>query len=153
MLFALKIFVAVIFICLILGFLRTWRMAHSDEQTAFAGGTYPSPAPDGLYKGRIGRPVSWLGKKFNAASSTGINVFNDEGAQAERYPFKTSKGMGIHDSKDVLRIDYNIAGNPFWVRPILDELVQTSPGNYLGKLELRIIPGYPFTLGFFRLTK
>jgi hypothetical protein len=39
------------------------------------------------------------------------------------------------------------------VRPILDEVVQTGKDAYFGKLELRLIPGYPFTLLFFDLNK
>ena len=138
------------------GAARTWQLEHSSNQTVFFEGTVPQPAPDGLYSGSIEGPkVSWLGKKFNAASSAGINVFDDgNGKQGERYPFKTAYGKGLRDMHiDVLTIDYNTPDNPFWMHPILDEIVQIGPDKYLGKLHVRLIPGHPFTLSYFELSK
>ena len=161
MIFLLKTLVVILFVILLFGFCCTWVVEHSYNQKQFLAGTAPNPTPDGLYSGTVpGHTVSWLGKKFNAASSTGINVFDDGKdtngniIQGERYPFKTSYVKGSRDKNlDVLAIDYNIATNPFWLRLILDEIVQVAPGQYLGKLEVRIIPRFPFTLAFFELKK
>lgn len=151
----MKIFVIILLVLFGIAFAYLWRVQHSSEADAFRKGTLPSPLPDGLYHGTVpGHTVSWQGKKFDASQQTGINLFKDgEGKQTEKYPFTTSAGKGVHeDSVDVIRIDYNIGGNPFWLRLILDEIVQTSPGHYLGKLNVRL-PGYTATLGFFNLAK
>ena len=87
------------------------------------------------------------------ATHTGINEFTGKDMKTyEKYPFTFSIGPGSHDLKSVIQIDYNNSINPFWLRPVLDEIVETAPGEYLGKLQLRIVPGYPFTLTYFRLT-
>ena len=149
MFFLIKLIIALVILVLIASFLRTWQEDNSENGKAFAASMAPSPAPDGFYKGTVNSPfkVTWTGKKFNAASSTGINIFDENGTSTEKYPFKTSVSVTI------LNIDYDVPENPFWIRPILDKLVETAPGEYLGKLTMRIIPGYPFTLGFFRLEK
>ena len=99
--------------------------------------------PNGFYKGSVGFKTSWEGKKFNAENSSGINLFDGQ----EKYPFKT------YEEKDVLKIDYNLPENPFWVRLILDEIVEISKDKYLGTIKLRLIPGFPVTIGHFRLEK
>jgi hypothetical protein len=134
-------------------FIRTWQLLWTDEQTQFSRGS-ASTMPDGLYAGTVPGPkISWLGKKFNASARTGINIFSSGvGKTVEKYPFVLSAGHGVHDSIQVIKIDYNVAENPLWLRPILDEIVQTGPGEYLGKLQVRILPGYPFTLTYFRLS-
>lgn len=115
----------------------------------FLKGTFPSPLPNGFYKGKVQNlNTKWKGKIFDASSSTGINLFGDK----KVYPFKTYKGKGLQDKNlDVLKIDYNISENPFWIRFILDEIVQIAPGKYLGKVLLRLIPNFPFSLGYFKL--
>ena len=166
MLFSLiKLLIVLVLLVTLLCIFRTWQMEHSANQEAFLKGTVPNPAPDGLYHGSVGRNVSWLGKKFSAEGGsasggdafigTGINVFDDgDGVRSERYQFVTSIGKGVRDTeKDVLKIDYNITANPWWVRFIFDEIVQTAPNEYLGKLHARFISGYPFTLGYFTLKK
>ena len=168
----LKIIVAIIAVLIVLGVLRTRQLERSANQKVFAGGTVPNPLPNGLYNGTVpGHTVSWLGKKFfatgesasggDAPEGTGINVFapldiklSNGVTTSEKYPFKTSVGKGAHDGTlDVIKIDYNIPGNPLWLKPILDEVVEVSPNKFLGKLQLRIIPGYPFTLTYFELAK
>ncbi len=135
--------------------LRTMQMEHTKDQLLFSGGTVPRPAPEGLYQGSVtGARVSWKGKKFVSATATGINVFAGESGEVEKYPFKTSYEKGLRDSDlDVLAIDYNLPENPWWLRPVIDEIVAVAPDEYLGKLHIRLIPGYPFTLAYFRLKK
>lgn len=121
------------------------------NQKLFISGKVPSPKPNGFYKGYlVGPKTFWQGKKFDSVSSTGINLIRGK----EVYPFKTYVGKGLKDKDlDVLKIDYNIPRNPFWVRFILDEIVQIGVNKYLGKVHLKIIPGFPLTLGYFRLEK
>ena len=104
------------------------------------------------------------GRGMVKVNSTGINLFYDKkarhntapgsSAQVERYPFKTYAGKGLRDKKlDVLKIDYNVDGNPFWLRLIVDEIVEVTPGKYLGKMHIKLIPGFPFTVLYFELKK
>lgn len=135
------------------GYYRTVLSERSPKQAVFAQGTIPSPAPDGLLRGSVeGLQVAWKGKKIDAKHHAGINVFAGEHGDEERYPFiiYPAKGLGDPDL-DVLRIDYDLPGNPFWLRRITDELVQVENGTYLGKVHIRILPGYPFTMGYFQL--
>jgi len=154
--FALIRFIfGVAFLLTLFGFARTWQLEHSNEQKVFAAGSVTN-TPDGLYKGSVhGYSGSWQGKKFDAAHSRGINMFAGSGdTKVEKYAFTTSLGKGARDTAlDVIKIEYDIPENPWWLRPILDEIVETSPGHYLGKLQVRIIPGYPFTLAFFELSQ
>ena len=154
--FLFKLLILILCLALLFGIWRTWKMEHSPNQTLYVRGTAPTPPPDGFYRGSVGEhKISWLGKRFNASEKSGINVFDDgKGIHKERYPFKTAYTKGLTDKDlNVLAIDYNIPENPFWLRPVLDEVVQIAPHEYLGKLHLRLIPGYPFTLGYFKLTK
>ncbi len=123
----------------------------SANQAKFLAGTLPTPPPDGFYHGTAaGREFSWKGKEFTAATATGINVFKN----TKNYPFKTYLGKGALDKQtDVLKIDYNLLENPWYVRLILDEIVQVNDNEYLGKMLIKIIPGYPFALGYFTLKK
>lgn len=145
--------------CIIVGIiallaLRTFQLELGSEQTRFSRGTAET-LPEGLYAGSVDGPkVSWLGKKFTSEHYSGINMFREnDGSTSEKYPFVLSLGPGVHDNHQVIQIDYNTPTNPWWLRPILDEIVEIAPGQYLGKLQYRIIPFYPFTLTYFSLTK
>jgi hypothetical protein len=136
------------------GLVRTHKVESDPRQKLFLAGHAPVPPPTGLYRGSLqGREVSWKGKKFKPESDAGINMFNTEnGRLEERYPFRTWVGKGKKDKRlDVLKIDYAISGNPFWLRRILDEVVETAPGKMLGKVHVRWILGITFTMGFFEL--
>jgi hypothetical protein len=153
MFFILKLILALTIFFVGFGIWRTWQMEHSEYQVRFAAGTAPTPALEGPYPGRVpGHVFAWQGKKFNAGD-TGINVFNAKDGQYERYPFVTSVDAGVRTHNPVLKIDYNIPENPWWLKPVLDEVVQVAPDFYIGKMHLRIIPGYPFTVAFFELKK
>lgn len=135
------------------GLYRTFKTRRSPNQRIFLAGSKPNPLPDGFYHGSVtGYSGSWRGKKFDSPRSAGINVFGEGDQLIERYPFKTYSGEGLQDQTiEVLKIDYNIPTNPFWVRLVLDEIVQVEPGKYLGKVHYRFIPIVPFTIGYFRL--
>src|SRR4051812_10585237 len=97
MILILKWVVVIVFFGVVVLLVWTWVVDHAVTQTVFASGKVSMP--DGFYKGSVpGREVSWLGKKFDKASSSGINVFKEgSGGQVERYPFKTSVGAGVRN--------------------------------------------------------
>jgi hypothetical protein len=129
------------------------RAQNSALQKSFLAGTIPSLLPDGLYTGTVGgTQTTWKGKKFNRAEQRGINVFQDDFSAHEAYPFKTYVGTGAVDKQiQTVKIDYNLPENPLWLRVLLDEIVETTPGNFLGKLEIQIFPSMYITLGYFEL--
>ena len=141
---------ALILTSLAAGMYQTRKMERDPRHAIFRSGKLPSPPPDGFYKGTefTGRGKSWQGKVFDRAASTGINQFTD----GQRYRFKTYAAQGLRDKdKTVFRIDYNQPGNPWWLRFIVDEIVQIAPGQYQGKVHLQVIPGLPFTISYFEL--
>ena len=152
----LILFLLIIILIITLGVWRTWQIQSDLRQKMFLNGIVPNPLPDGFYNGTVsGQKSSWLGKKFDSKNATGINVFNSGfELKNERHPFITYQGKGLLDkSSDVLKIDYNIKDNPFWLKFIVDEIVQIEKDKYLGKMVLRIIPGFPFSVLYFEITK
>ncbi len=160
MFYRVLIIISVILLILHFSFLsfgtyRTIITRMNPKQQVFLGGEIPTMLPDGFYRGSAdGYQGSWQGKKFVAGEHRGVNVFLEDGVSVEKYPFALYVGVGVAD-KDlpVVAIDYNIKGNPWWIRPVLDEIVEVSPGKFLGKLEFRAVPWFPFSLGFFSLEK
>jgi hypothetical protein len=141
----------------------------------FARGVPPEPPLDGRYDGALlhltlapgadfvferllGLWLPWLGKRFDAGSASGENVFDmsayragerltpapyrawwPEDVQSYRaLRFTTSVSAGELDpGVEVLRIDYDLPENPPPVRRIVDELVAVQPGVHLGQALLR----------------
>lgn len=127
------------------------------EAQEFLSGKAPGPALDGSYKGTqfSGLGKLWRGKSFNSTENTGINDFSSESDTnklEQRYPFKTSQTSGLRNrDQSVMQLNYNTANNPLWMKLIKDEVVEVSPRNYLGKIQLKI--GFAvITLGYFRLS-
>jgi hypothetical protein len=150
----LKFMLTLALVGLVLLWLRSWQVQRDPRQNEFLQGTVPNPKPDGLYQGGARFLGSWRGKTFNAAENTGINRFDDgKGNIAEKYVFTTFEADALLDRKKVLKINYRLPQNPWWARFIEDELVQTGEGQYLGKLLLKIIPGFPFAALYFTLKK
>lgn len=99
--------------------------------------------------------MPWMGKRFNAADTSGDNLIAQSGKTAARivwpgykgiapaedgllsgFQFRTytSPGRMDHDRR-VLTLDYQIEENPsFIISNITDELVEVVPGVYLGKM-------------------
>ncbi len=144
---ALFIFTTSLFI----GSYLTISNSDSPNQRQFVKGVIPNPLPDDFYKGSADIYTGpWLGKRFDSKTGTGINVFEWRGRKLEYFPFLMYKGDGIRDEGlNVLKIDYNIPENPFWLRPALDEVVEIAPGRFLGKLNYRYSATGAFTLLFF----
>lgn len=76
------------------------------------------------------------------------------GNELHEFPFRTYIGSSLQDKKlTVLKIDYNIKQNPFFIRFFIDELVEVEPSKYLGKAYVKIFPSYSYLLGYFELEK
>ena len=157
--------------------LVTLLVRTSPRQAEFVSGVVPQAGPDGFYSGSAyllgGGPVPWLGKSFDASGRLGFNIFTPKGGSLLRvlmplyklfrvngegnidaFFFKTRTGHALKDaSLDVIKLDYDSAENPFIIRIILDEIVETGPGQYLGKVHLKVFPGFYSTIGFFGLKK
>ena len=130
-----------------------FRSKRSPSQALFRQGTIPQPPPDGDYKGSVaGYHGGWIGKTFDAQRAAGRNLFTVPAGVEQRYPFKTVVGTGLADPISVMKIDYDIAGNPQWLRSILDEIVQVGPNHYLGRIHVRLGPMH-LSVGYFELRK
>ena len=103
--------------------------------------------------------LPWLGKTFDAETSTGDNVFSDNAwskatsilgwpeyrRQSDDppdtvrvFPFRTYEAPGVEDPDvRVLRIDYSDSSNPLPVRRVVDEIVELPGGYCLGKAHMR----------------
>lgn len=133
---------------------RAQSLLSSPLQAQFITGIVPEELPDGVYKGSTGGyTASWIGKTFHRDDAIGANVFHGASEDVDKYPFKMYVGQGIQDKNtQVIKIDYNIPENPFWFRPVLDEIVQVGPDEYLGKAHIRLA-FFPLTVTFFKLKK
>lgn len=104
--------------------------------------------PDGFYKGSVGNSKSnWLGKTFFASKSSGINNFKENGKVITKYPFKT------YMRGKVLKLDYNLNENPWWLRLIIDDLMEVKEGKYKGVMKIKILPGIEIPVANFKLGK
>lgn len=149
----LWIIIAIVVAFFFMGFLRTWQTQHNRKQAQFLKGTpvFPSGDYKGSYRGYTG---PWRGKQFNAKEKTGRNIFNVGEKVFFLYPFAFSTGQGFIDKEiETVRLEYNIPGNPWWLRPVLDEIMEVEKGRFLGKVHFRLLPGLSFTLGYFWLQK
>jgi len=155
----------------------SFLVGQSTQQDKFLAGSLPTDAPDGFYRGSAyllgSRPVPWLGKSFERVNDLGFNIFTPAGAKllkimtpfydrfrvnadgnTEAYNFKTSTGPGFKDKAiETFKLDYDSSENPFLIRIILDEIVEIAPQEFLGKVHLKVFPGYYSTIGFFGLRK
>lgn len=149
----LALLLIILGVVILIGIWRTWKIQNNPLQQEFLKGKVPSNL-NGFYKGTVtGVKTNWQGKKFDSTKSASTNIFKEADGNQERYPFKTYTGVGLQDQIEVLKIDYSGNRYPWWLRFILDELVETSPNKYLGKVHIQFLPGWGFTLGYFRLEK
>ena len=153
----------------------------------FRSGSAPEPAPEGFLRGALVMTstwgwldgaarrladmyMPWLGKSFDPAAHSGINVLTPSARtpmrvlwrnnvperemadRIEAFPFRTRIAPGeVDPDVNVLKIDYDFEANPsFLIRRILDELVQVDAGFYLGKVLLRRHGAWA-TIGYFTL--
>lgn len=137
------------------GLWRTRKSEQSPNQERFLAGTAETLSLDGDYQGTVtGYSGSWQGKAFTQTDNSGLNRFLENGEIVKKFPFKTYVAKGLRDvDLDVIKLDYNQPGNPWWLRFIVDEIVLVSPNTYLGKVYIRVVPGLVFSMGYFTLEK
>jgi hypothetical protein len=95
----------------------------------------------------------WRGKSFTPGDDKGegINrVFLD---RFRLYRFETFIGRSRAGEFDALQLDYDRADNPFFIRPIRDEIRELSPGLYLGQAWLEIGARPPALVLYFGLAE
>ena len=95
----------------------------------------------------------WRGKSFTPGDEKGegINrVFLD---RLRLYRFETFIGRSRAGDFDALQLDYDRPQNPFFIRPIRDEIRELSPGLYLGQAWLEIGARPPSLVLYFGLTE
>lgn len=169
--------VVAIFLWLVFFVVLNFISINGRRQSQFSTGKLSDPAPAGFYNGSAyllgGGPVPWLGKSFERENDSGFNIFTPQGAfllkimtplykrfrknadgNTDAYYFKTSTGPGFKDKNiETFKLDYDSPENPFLIRIILDEIVEVAPQEYLGKVHLKVFPGYYSTIGYFGLKK
>lgn len=170
------LYVAVIIVAILaLGSFVTWLVERSPYHEMFVQGRVPD-LPDGFHPGMahvlFDKQTPWLGKHFDRDQQFGYNVFTPLGAKilkvaspfyrkfsvneegnTRAYYFKTSVGKGKKDKQlDVFKLDYDAPENPLFIRIILDEVVEIAPGQFLGKIHVKFLPGFFVTIGYFGLT-
>lgn len=139
-----------LFVFVVVGMLA-WsiRVNGRAENVAFVAGKMPQPALDGIYNGNTQTKSNWQGKRFIASDQSGLNIFED----GERYKFKTASAKSLSSDNQVLKLDYNQAGNPWWLRLIVDEISQVNDNEYQGKVYLKVGPLPDVPLTYFQLQK
>ncbi len=102
--------------------------------------------------------MPWRGKRFHAEAGLGDNRFADEARPLMRlcwplyrlarradpghfraFTFSTRLAPSVLDpARIVLRLDYDLDENPrFWIRDVVDELVEVGQAEYLGEAQVR----------------
>lgn len=177
MLLTILLYAALVIVALlILGALGTLLIERSPYQKQFAQGRVPAPLPQGFHPGvahvLFDKQTPWLGKFFDREQQLGHNIFTPLGARilkfaspfyrqfsrnedgnTRAYYFKTWVGKGKKDrALDVLKLDYDMPENPLFIRIILDEVVEITPQQYLGKIHVKLLPGFWISIGYFALT-
>jgi hypothetical protein len=91
----------------------------------------------------------WRGKSFASITEdrgTGINRVASD--RLRLFRFTTFVGPSRHDGAPAIQLDYDHAGNPFFIRAIEDELRELRPGLFLGQAWLRTAKAKRFVLWF-----
>lgn len=152
----LIVIICILVILYALGIMRTYKMEHGAMQESFVKGTANVSSLDGDYKGIAHglEETSWKGKTLSQVDKSGINRIMQGDQLSKKYPFKFFVNKGLRDKNlDVIVLDYNQPGNPWWLKYIVDEMVEVAPQEYLGKVHVRVMPGIVFTMGYFTLQK
>ena len=152
------ILTVVVLICLGYGAVYMYQSAKirsNPNQKLFIGGRIPTPALDGFYRGSaFNFDGDWQGKRFEASNLVGINVFKETDSRiAERHRFKTYVSRGLQDPIETFKLDYRVPGNIWWIKFFIDEVIEISPGEYLGKIYLRPFGLIAIPTGYFKLSQ
>jgi hypothetical protein len=149
------LFLLVLTLFLIWSAVQNSKMKNDTQYSLFINGKVPAEWPDGFYKGQASFMEStWIGKRLNAKEKNGVNVFMENGQEKQKYVFKNYVGKSLTGTgMDVIKIDYDLPENPWWLRMMVDEIVEDKPGHFTGQLYFRGVPGVPVPLGYFTLEK
>lgn len=143
----------VFLVLLLVGVIHTISVEHGPRLDRFRSGRAPHPLPNRLYLACPGQGHR-VGENFDASCALGNDVFRKDGAYKEKHFFRMYVTGSVRDrEEEVLTLDYDIPANPFWIRCLLCELVEVAPKTLFGKRYVRVIPGYPFTLGYIELQR
>lgn len=81
----------------------------------------------------------WRGKSFRPRSGEAGEGINRVISDARRwYRFETRLGPSLCDGRQALLLDYDLPTNPFFIRPIKDEVRTLQPGLFLGQAWLAV---------------
>lgn len=94
----------------------------------------------------------WRGKSFTPGEERGKGINRVFVDRFRLYRFETFIGRSRAGEFDALQLDYDRPDNPFFIRPIRDELRELSPGLYLGQAWLEIGARPPALVLYFGLT-
>jgi hypothetical protein len=143
-------------LCLLVFFsvIFSYKQEHQSENNAFKFGSLPAEPLDGFYQGNPQSRTDWQGKVFDQSNHSGINKFGE----ATRYTFSTSTIKSLRSNQQVIRLNYNQPRNPWWLKYIVDEIVEMPPDSsgsaarkFQGKVFVKIGP-FVWTLTYFQLT-
>lgn len=143
-----------VILVLVVGYVRTYQMEQRPEQVQFEHGKAIIADLDGEYRGTAGGyRGSWQGKTIYNSRQSGVNRLQQGSGVVDKYPFRIYVGKGLRDSDlDVIKLDYNQPGNPWWLTFVVDEVVEVAPQQFLGKVHLHGF-GVTFTVGYFGIDK
>lgn len=79
----------------------------------------------------------WLGKRFEAFDDRTGQGINRVRLLGERYRFELRFDDSVLDGQRCVLLDYDLPDNPFFIRPIRDELREVRPGLFLGPALLK----------------
>lgn len=136
-----------------------WK-GYKSLKEAFASGTTPDPSElRGYYKVKLVTGIlpdirSFLHCKFFPMGvETNGGGYNQFLGFIKIGNFIIEKTDSIlKDGQKVLRIIYNRKGNPFWLKPLNDELKKVSEGLYIGR-GVFLIMGHAFNTFYFSVEK
>ena len=94
----------------------------------------------------------WRGKSFTPGDERGEGINRVVLDRFRLYRFETFIGRSRAGAFDALQLDYDRPDNPFFIRPIRDEIRELSPGLYLGQAWLEIGSRPPALALYFGLT-
>ncbi len=151
----LVLLLVLVLVPIVIASIRSYITSHSPYQEVFLSGFLPSKALSGRYKGTILTSLgttTWVGKEISAKDKGGINIFQTATGTIKRYPFRLLEVSSVENSKKkIVRLDYGLPENPFWMRFVHDEMVETKPGIFLGKMFISVVRPLSFGVGFFQL--
>jgi hypothetical protein len=145
------------------------RMGKRELDQVFLSGTTPTlEEMNGVVNGSVLSGVSilnngllrrfinlgwfvWIGKIFESVSkdeSKGINRFKVGPFRFLRYRCETKINTPLVGPRDVYYLNYDIPGNPWYIRRIRDDIKKVGDGLFLGSANFKVRDKYRFLVFF-----